>query len=628
MPDPREWISRIKAESPPELWPAVMERASAAPAPSAERVRAGRPSTPRRAAFVTGVAAGILALTLVVAVLRGGPPGDGPPTPTPEPTGLDGVHRRLERALSQLWIAETNVALLRGEVEGAQDRLSKTIKAAGATPTNTEQQQIEAAQQSVEANMSSLQAARAKVEQLRPGVEQLREVRAGLLPPPDAAAYPDLVTVLCGGDGHGGTHVSTPVVRARADGTHVRVVNQFGNEFAYFVVNDEVVHEVRPATTADVVSPAGNTTADVVLPSRPSGDVQIVCTYDEPPFNFPRPSHPLWIAAAGDGLVSESPSPPVTALDPFTLTASLDGEPVVWPEVAFIPAGEADDQIGYSRCSDCVLPVPSALAVDRDGSYWIADGLKARIAHFARDGSFIEAFPAKIGSALPVAEHAADLAFVGDRLYVLLEEGASRIAPVGANGLGEPLVVNHEGRRLDVEALILGQDELLVLVSGAEELLGGFWAYATVHPATGQITPAPGVQDSVGSYIDIQPDFDASPGTFEIRWSRDGQGLTTVQEVRFQLVRGGQDGRTTVGDMYVRTSTQWGVATVVSIGDGQGTPVGKWYLEILPESPSFTFERLPDEGFIGNARRYLTAGPDGRVYWMRLLEDGLHIYRR
>jgi hypothetical protein len=44
--------------------------------------------------------------------------------------------------------------------------------------------------------------------------------------------------------------------------------------------------------------------------------------------------------------------------------------------------------------------------------------------------------------------------------------------------------------------------------------------------------------------------------------------------------------------------------------------------------PSILFERLPGDGFIGNVRRYLTVAPDGRVYWMRLLEDGLHIYRR
>jgi hypothetical protein len=614
MPDPREWISGIKAESPPDLWSSVMERAITAPVSRAEPAWAGRPRTPRRAAFVTGVAAGILALTLVVAGLAGGPPGDDPPTPTPEPTALDGVHQRLEGALSALWIAETNLFLLQGELQAAQDELTRIIKAAGATPTDAERQQIFSAQESIEAVTVGAQAARVEVQLLRPHVEQLREVRAGLLPPPDAAEYPDVATVRCDGDGEGGTHVSTPVVRARADGTHVRVVNLFPNERAFFFVDGVVVHELPPATTADVV-----------LPGRPSGDVETLCTYDEPP-EFSRPSHPLWIVSSQ----GDSPTPPpVSQLDPFTLTASLDEEPVSWPEVTFLPAGDAEGEIGVQPCFHCGEQlIPSALAIDPDGSFWVADSFKARIAHFARDGSFIEAFPAEIGSALPNSYGSADLAFVGDRLYVLLEEGGSGVALMEAGGLGEPIIVNNEGQGLDVQAVIPGQDELTVMIQGAERLLGGYWAFATVDPATGQVTPSSGVRDSTGSYIDLQPLFDSPPGTFEIRWFHDGHALVATQEVRFQLVRGGQDVKTSVGDTYVRTATHWGVATVMSIGDGQGTPVGVWYLEIVPESPSFTFERLPGDGFIGDARRYLTVGPDGHVYWMRLLEDGLHIYRR
>jgi hypothetical protein len=325
---------------------------------------------------------------------------------------------------------------------------------------------------------------------------------------------------------------------------------------------------------------------------------------------------------------SASPTHQPLSLDPLILTASLDEPPVSWTKLAFLPAGQRESEIGYSPCSDCVLPVPSALAVDRDGSFWIADGLKARIAHFARDGSFIEAFPAQIGSAVGDSETSADLAFVGDRLYVLLEERKPRIAPVESGGLGEAIIVNNEGQRLHIEALISGQNELLALISGAERLLGGYWAFATVDPATGQVTPAPGVRDSTGAYVDLQPKLDGSPGTFEIRWSREGHGLVAVQELRFQLVRGGEERKTSVGDTYVRTATHWGVATVMSIGAGQGIPVGKWYLEILPESPPIVFERLPDDGFIRNVRRYLTVGPDGQVYWMRLLEDGLRIYRR
>ena len=72
------------------------------------------------------------------------------------------------------------------------------------------------------------------------------------------------------------------------------------------------------------------------------------------------------------------------------------------------------------------------------------------------------------------------------------------------------------------------------MISGAERLIGGYWAFATVDPATGQVTLSSGVEDPFGSFVDFQP---------------------------------------------------------------------------LLDSP-------------------LTVGPDGEVYWMRLLEDGLHIYRR
>jgi hypothetical protein len=324
-----------------------------------------------------------------------------------------------------------------------------------------------------------------------------------------------------------------------------------------------------------------------------------------------------------------SPPPEPSHLDPLTLTASLDEEPVNWPEVAFLPAGDAEAEIGVQPCFHCGEQLlPSALAVDSDGSFWVADSFKARIAHIARDGSFIEAFPAEIGSAVQDSSGSADLAFVRDRLYVLLEEGRSRVAPVEAGGLGEPILVNHEGHGLHVQAVIPGQDELTVMISGAERLLGGYWAFATVDTTTGQVTPSPGVRDSTGSYVDLQPLLDTPPADFEIRWFQADRGLVAVQELRFELVRGGEERRTTVGDTYVRTATHWGVATVMSIGGGQGLPVGNWYLEIVPESPSIVFERLPGDGFIGDVRRYLTVATDGQVYWMRLLEDGLHIYKR
>lgn len=318
---------------------------------------------------------------------------------------------------------------------------------------------------------------------------------------------------------------------------------------------------------------------------------------------------------------SIAPTTPVTSqLDPLTLTASLDEQPVSWTEVAFVPAGDAEDEIGIQPCYHCGEQLlPSALAVESDGSLWIADSYKRRIAHFSSDGSFLEAVPLTPGPA--------DLTFVGDRLFVLPREGGTKVVPVGPGGPGEPITVNNGGKGLHVQALIGGQDDLVVMISGAQQLLGGYWAFATVDLATGQVMPSPGVRTATGVYADLQPVLGSRPIVFEIRWSK-GPQHTSAQEVRFQLVRRGRELQTSVGDTYVRTATHWGIATVMSIAGGDGIPVGAWYLEFTPEGEGVVFERIPADGFIGNLRRYLTVGPGGRVYWMRLLEDGLHIYRR
>jgi hypothetical protein len=262
--------------------------------------------------------------------------------------------------------------------------------------------------------------------------------------------------------------------------------------------------------------------------------------------------------------------------------------------------------------------VPAALAVDKDGSFWIADSFKRRIAHFARDGSFLEAVPVDVGPA--------DLTFVGDRLYALLEENGSTLVSVRRGHLSRSIVVNDRGRALHVAALIGGQDHLLVVVAGAAKLLGGYWAYASVDRITGQVTPANGLRVPGGVVMDLEALLDIRPITFEIRWF-EGDRITSTRGIRFQLVRDGKQLRTSVGDMYARITTS-GIATIVSLGDVQGLPVGRWYLEIPPTGRKPVLERLPDDGFVGDARRYLTTGPDRGAFWMRLLRDGLHIYRR
>jgi hypothetical protein len=182
-------------------------------------------------------------------------------------------------------------------------------------------------------------------------------------------------------------------------------------------------------------------------------------------------------------------------------------------------------------------------------------------------------------------------------------------------------------RPLHVLAFVGNQDQLLAWFTNAERTLGGFWAMGVIDPATGEVTPAPGVHVSGDLSMDLVPLLETRPLSYKVRWSQGGQVMTQLQ-IRFQLVRDSRPVRTTVGDTYIRTSTPTGISTLVSIGDGQGLAVGAWYLEIPADGAQPTFERVPKDAFIGDAIRSLALGPDGQIYWMRLLEDGLHIYRR
>ena len=306
-----------------------------------------------------------------------------------------------------------------------------------------------------------------------------------------------------------------------------------------------------------------------------------------------------------------SESTPLVASQ-ITLTLELSEPPVEWREVAFLRAGAAHDQIGIDRCYHCEPVTPAALAVGPDGSYWIGDTVKHRIAHFGQDGSFLGAIYTGVGPA--------DLAFAGDRLFVLPRTGGRTVARVHKDGDLDEIVVTLDGRARHVQALVGGQDRLTGVIAGAERALGRYWAVAFIDEETGVLSPAPGVAVSGDAWIDLVPLIGERPPAFEIRWL-DGTTVTQVNQVTMQAIRNGSPVRTTVGDTFVRTATGNGVALIGSMGSAA------WYLEIPADGGRPTLERIPYSGFIGDLMLSLSVGPDGRVYWMQLKNDGLHIFR-
>jgi len=83
------------------------------------------------------------------------------------------------------------------------------------------------------------------------------------------------------------------------------------------------------------------------------------------------------------------PSP--TVRPALELTADLRERAPDWKRLAFIPFGRGEARLGHE-----VPPVhtdrplmPPSFAVARDGSFWILDVVKRRIAHYAPGGSYL-----------------------------------------------------------------------------------------------------------------------------------------------------------------------------------------------------------------------------------------------
>ena len=246
MPDPREWVSRIREVEPPELWEEASARARGSGLADVGAPLSGgrkmQPTTARRAALVAGAVVGIPLLVLIMLAIATRTPGGNRNTPTPAVSSLSDVHALLERHLSDLWIAEARLDELQGALGAAQDELAALQDEIGPDPSDAQLQEIETLQERIQTWTRTALEDLAVVQRLRARVDQIRLQRERLLPPPDDAAYPLVATVTCDGDRTGGTHVSAPVVRLQPGGVDLHVVNRIPNERVFLTTGpgDEV----------------------------------------------------------------------------------------------------------------------------------------------------------------------------------------------------------------------------------------------------------------------------------------------------------------------------------------------------------------------------------------------------
>ncbi|HEV8420123.1 MAG TPA: hypothetical protein VGR13_02065, partial [Actinomycetota bacterium] len=74
--------------------------------------------------------------------------------------------------------------------------------------------------------------------------------------------------------------------------------------------------------------------------------------------------------------------------DRLILTADLSEPPSKWRRLFFAPFGTRREQLGFKFFHESVNSQPSSFVVSADGSLWIADRWKDRLAHYSPTGRF------------------------------------------------------------------------------------------------------------------------------------------------------------------------------------------------------------------------------------------------
>jgi hypothetical protein len=348
-------------------------------------------------------------------------------------------------------------------------------------------------------------------------------------------------------------------------------------------------------------------------------------------------SEPQTPASPSGGGQTTTPSP--QRLPEIVLLGIQDEAPATWDLLTTVPFGDSIDELGYRPEAPETLPTfPCSFAIGPDGSLWILDSLKQRIAHYSSGGEFL----AQVGH-VPQGEDRLlrDLVWSGDALYVSEHDGwtaeawVTRVTPEGAQS--PPVLMTYQG-----EAGVL-----TFLAAGASDLTGWFGGYAEVGghelstgphgwaslevPESGAMGLLPGIPVDEGTWVLLEGyrndalALDFTFATIE---------AAAIQPIRIQLVASpggasiaggaGADGSTAVPDgiaTYVMVSSALPVAGGENIG-------GRWFLQVKGDGSPLVWQRLPDPGLSDETQvRHLSVGLGGDVYLMLPQPDGMEFLR-
>jgi hypothetical protein len=345
--------------------------------------------------------------------------------------------------------------------------------------------------------------------------------------------------------------------------------------------------------------------------------------------------------------VSESASPPgrtVVRLPAITLLADLSEPPMHWIPVMFVPFGDGPAEAGAilkKRYASRPV-VPPSFAIDRDGSLWLLDLVKARIEHYSPTGVFLGAVRGlQFNRFRPYAQ---DLGFMGNGLFVAEfthNTLQTYVREVSSSGIGPRVRVEAGGQPVLISHLVSPERELTGFSTGSSGDHGqppgggGIIGFQEIDPSAGTSRSVPGMEMADGSRLGPQArlidDGDAivvthTTGSHVIRRRFHLEARpTATSPVRIKVVAG--------WETYVAlphgfaTYMGFSPSRTVDLDRYQGSE--RWLFEYFDDGRPLVWEPLPESPLEGAyVWRYLAEGLDGHLYLMLAERGGMRIYRR
>jgi hypothetical protein len=316
----------------------------------------------------------------------------------------------------------------------------------------------------------------------------------------------------------------------------------------------------------------------------------------------------------------------------------VDEPPSGWSLVARLPFGPGQDQLGYFPAHVDVGPgdepnlaaIPTSFAVAADGSVWVLDAYKERVAHFAADGAYL----GSVGH-FPWASpwEPQDLAWSGDELLVLEWDGRTggvRVTTLAGAEQSSPVRIVEGGRDASIDDFLPGAEGTVGLLRGHVGSLGDdrFWV-AMDAPGGGEAEALPGIPLANGSFADVA----SEPGGDLVRVTFLREGQRAVLPIRIRVTDPAGEPLPTSVTPRPEAALPGGVVAFVRVVPSAAPAARRygsdlWVLAVSNDGSALRWHRLPEPTIADEVQeRHLTAGADGGLYLMVADDEGVRVYR-